>query len=296
MDGASFYFVQEVIKIPYQNNSDLPARVREAMPEKAQSVFRNTFNSVIDQEGATEATAFAQAYGAVDNAGYHQDSEGDWVKKQIADFFTAFINKHANHNQKTHGNRYGSKGGAGSKGGKTTAGSSGGGSSGGGSGETKKELNDADKKALLDYTGRSATSINRGLRSGKDSKQFKTADAKAKAIDKALEKLPPVKKDSSRTMFLNEKTAKQFLNTHKEGSPVAYTSFTSTSTGRVLGTGLGGDIKVNMTIKGKNGRDISSLSKYPTEKEILFPRNSKFVVTKVNRSGNNVSVELKEVA
>jgi cation transport regulator ChaB len=70
-----------VVKIPYQNNADLPPRVREAMPAKAQSVFRNTFNSVIDQEGATEATAFAQAYGAVENAGYHQDSEGDWVKK-----------------------------------------------------------------------------------------------------------------------------------------------------------------------------------------------------------------------
>jgi cation transport regulator ChaB len=70
-----------VVKIPYSNNADLPARVREAMPTSAQSIFRNTFNSIIDQEGATEATAFAQAYGAVENAGYHQDSEGDWVKK-----------------------------------------------------------------------------------------------------------------------------------------------------------------------------------------------------------------------
>lgn len=68
--------------MPYQNNSDLPARVREAMPAKAQSIFRNTFNSVMAGEGATEASAFAQAYGAVENAGYHQNTEGDWVKKQ----------------------------------------------------------------------------------------------------------------------------------------------------------------------------------------------------------------------
>lgn len=67
--------------MPYKTNSDLPPRVREALPEKAQSIFRNTFNSVIAQEGATEATAFAQAYGAVENAGYHKNTEGNWVKK-----------------------------------------------------------------------------------------------------------------------------------------------------------------------------------------------------------------------
>lgn len=67
--------------MPYSSNADLPKRIREAMPDKAQSIFRNVFNSVIDEEGATEASAFAQAYGALENAGYHQDTEGDWVKK-----------------------------------------------------------------------------------------------------------------------------------------------------------------------------------------------------------------------
>lgn len=67
--------------MPYKTNSDLPPRVREAMPAKAQSIFRNVFNSVIAQEGETDATAFAQAYGAVENAGYHKNTEGDWVKK-----------------------------------------------------------------------------------------------------------------------------------------------------------------------------------------------------------------------
>jgi cation transport regulator ChaB len=67
--------------LPYSSNADLPKGVREAMPTKAQSIFRNVFNSVMEQEGATESSAFAQAYGAVENAGYHQNTEGDWVKK-----------------------------------------------------------------------------------------------------------------------------------------------------------------------------------------------------------------------
>lgn len=67
--------------MPYAANQDLPKRVREAMPNKAQSIFREVFNNVIEDEGATEATAFAQAYGAVENAGYHQNTEGNWVKK-----------------------------------------------------------------------------------------------------------------------------------------------------------------------------------------------------------------------
>ena len=66
--------------MPYQSNKDLPARVREGMPEHAQSIFRNVFNSVMGQDGAEESNAFAQAYGALENAGYKQNTEGKWVK------------------------------------------------------------------------------------------------------------------------------------------------------------------------------------------------------------------------
>jgi hypothetical protein len=51
------------------------------MPTAAQSIFREVFNDVIAQEGETDSTAFAQAYGALENAGYHQDTEGNWAKK-----------------------------------------------------------------------------------------------------------------------------------------------------------------------------------------------------------------------
>lgn len=79
--------------MPYATNSDLPKRVREAMPAAAQSIFREVFNNVIEDEGTTEASAFAQAYGAVENAGYHQNTEGDWVKKKIEKFNPNHDNK-----------------------------------------------------------------------------------------------------------------------------------------------------------------------------------------------------------
>jgi len=66
--------------LPYQSNKDLPARVREGMPEHAQSIFRNVFNNVMNQDGTEESSAFAQAYGALENVGYKQNTEGKWVK------------------------------------------------------------------------------------------------------------------------------------------------------------------------------------------------------------------------
>lgn len=66
--------------MPYDSNSDLPKAVREALPAKAQSIFREAFNSAID-EGHKESVAFQVAWGAVENAGYSQDSDGNWRKK-----------------------------------------------------------------------------------------------------------------------------------------------------------------------------------------------------------------------
>lgn len=68
--------------MPYSSNADLPKNLREAMSEKAQSIYRNVFNSVMGKEGATESSAHAQAYGALKNDGYFQNTEGDWVKKE----------------------------------------------------------------------------------------------------------------------------------------------------------------------------------------------------------------------
>lgn len=62
----------------YADNASLPDRVRDNLPEHAQSIYRETFNSARSEYGETRAHKIA--WGAVKNAGYHR-KEGKWTKK-----------------------------------------------------------------------------------------------------------------------------------------------------------------------------------------------------------------------
>lgn len=66
--------------MPYKTNADLPETVRGALPEAAQSIYREVFNSAYDKK-ADEESAASQAWGAVKNAGYSKANSGKWVKK-----------------------------------------------------------------------------------------------------------------------------------------------------------------------------------------------------------------------
>ena len=64
--------------MPYSSNDELPKTVRNKLSAHQQSVFRNVYNSMMDQEGMSESRAFAgawsQAKEAVDKA-LHQGKE-----------------------------------------------------------------------------------------------------------------------------------------------------------------------------------------------------------------------------
>jgi cation transport regulator len=73
----------------YKNNSELPDRVRDALPDHGQEIYREAFNSAWDQydqaeerEGgrSREETAHAVAWSAVKNV-YEKNDDGRWVKK-----------------------------------------------------------------------------------------------------------------------------------------------------------------------------------------------------------------------
>jgi cation transport regulator ChaB len=69
--------------MPYRRNADLPDGVKGALPAAAQSIFRNVFNSV-ESKGASEESAFRQAWGAVKRV-YEQDDDGKWHKIEKAE-------------------------------------------------------------------------------------------------------------------------------------------------------------------------------------------------------------------
>ena len=73
----------------YRSNSELPDRVRDALPQHGQDIYREAFNSAWEQydepeerrEGRScEETAHAVAWAAVKNE-YERVEEGKWVKK-----------------------------------------------------------------------------------------------------------------------------------------------------------------------------------------------------------------------
>lgn len=64
--------------MPYSRNSELPASVRNALPDHAQSIFRRVVNSSLS-DGDSETSAFKQAWGAVKQS-YHE-KDGEWVAK-----------------------------------------------------------------------------------------------------------------------------------------------------------------------------------------------------------------------
>jgi len=63
-----------VIEMPYASIDELPSAVRSKLSPHQQSVFRNVFNSMMEQDGMTESRAFAgawsQAKQAVEKAQY----------------------------------------------------------------------------------------------------------------------------------------------------------------------------------------------------------------------------------
>ncbi|MFZ6028640.1 MAG: putative cation transport regulator ChaB [Chloroflexota bacterium] len=76
--------------MPYQNNADLPESVRNVLPEHAQDIYREAFNSAWDQyadpekrrgDDSREATAHQVAWAAVKNK-YEKGNDGDWVPKE----------------------------------------------------------------------------------------------------------------------------------------------------------------------------------------------------------------------
>ena len=74
--------------MPYEKNKDLPEDVKEHLPEHAQDIYREAFNSAWDQyknpkerrgSESREAVSHKVAWSAVEQK-YHKDDSGKWVE------------------------------------------------------------------------------------------------------------------------------------------------------------------------------------------------------------------------
>ncbi len=75
--------------MPYKTRGDLPDSVRHVLPEHAQDIFKEAFNSAIKEyqdphkrrdNSDPETIAFKVAWSAVEKV-YHKGEDGKWVAK-----------------------------------------------------------------------------------------------------------------------------------------------------------------------------------------------------------------------
>jgi cation transport regulator len=65
--------------MPYQKRTELPDNVKDNLPEHAQDIYKEAFNSAWDDYGHDEERAHRIAWGAVKKS-YHKNESGEWVK------------------------------------------------------------------------------------------------------------------------------------------------------------------------------------------------------------------------
>jgi cation transport regulator len=79
--------------VPYDSRQELPDSVKDNLPQQAQDIYREAYNSAWDQyadpderrgDESREATAHKVAWSAVKQK-YEKNEDGDWVEKDDDD-------------------------------------------------------------------------------------------------------------------------------------------------------------------------------------------------------------------
>ncbi len=166
-------------------------------------------------------------------------------------------------------------------------------------------LTEAEYRALRMYSDNKFTTINQRLRAGGDylyepgtvrilgvkplsGKTLENFQSGIQVLDSALAKSPAFEGVVQRVMEAKTEDLPHMLEYYKVGQTVTEKAFTSTTRGSVsdLGDALGwvNELNVTTTIRDAKGFDVSHLSAASFEKEVLLPRNSRFLVESVKKT------------
>lgn len=149
-------------------------------------------------------------------------------------------------------------------------------------------LSHDEKGAITRYISPDSYTLNDKLRNGLILSELEKTWVKH--LDKALEKTPKFEGTVQRSLeFLNEEAKQSFLSDYVIGNKVKSKQYLSSSFNKVYNE----KGNVQMMIFSKNGRDIRKLN--PDEQEILFKRNTVFMVLDVNEVGGCIYIYLMEV-
>jgi len=152
--------------------------------------------------------------------------------------------------------------------------------------ELFKNLSEAEIVAVWGYTTSDYGMLNSALRS-KDPNKVAEVQAYIKAASSGLAKMPGWEGESFRGTSLPE----EVLAKYKPGEVITEEAFTSSAATRDAKF----DGNTEFVIQGKTGRDVSGVSEYADEKEILFAPGTKFEVTSKEVVNGKTVIKLREV-
>lgn len=133
-------------------------------------------------------------------------------------------------------------------------------------------LTNKEKQAITKYKSSESYKINEKLYN--DSKLSKKEKDFIYNLDKALEKMPSYEGDLVRDLYFADINAlNEFIESHKVGDVKEYASYISTTKSNSYNEAANVRIYINNS---KMGKDISSIGL--DEEEVLYQRNSKFIV------------------
>jgi NAD:arginine ADP-ribosyltransferase len=144
---------------------------------------------------------------------------------------------------------------------------------------------EAEQAAFLDYTDSRFVEINRALRGTAPRPAY--LDVYLREVTSALQRLPT----TSAPVFRYSDLPPAEFAKHTLGSVVQYPAFTSTSSDPEWK--YSGDFKFK--IFGASGHDISPLSTFTHENEVLFPPETRFKVIAIDQIGGQTQFTLIEV-
>ena len=111
-----------------------------------------------------------------------------------------------------------------------------------------------------------------------------------KNLDKALDKLPTYRGEVSRSLwFHTNDDVNDFVKQHCINSEITYSAFTSSTAGSVYNK----EAQVQLCWYSNKGKDMIKYN--PEEKEVLYPRNSKFKVVDITKDANIYNITLEEI-
>lgn len=143
------------------------------------------------------------------------------------------------------------------------------------------DMTELEKGAIAEYSSSKAYTLNEKLRN--NIKLDKNESELVQNIDNGLNKLPNYNKVTYRQIgfdFQGEEEYNKFINQHKNNKVINYPQYISTSK-NYNDYEIDNNLKVELTIEGKTGKDIRLLAGIKEENEVVFKRDVWFEIVKV---------------